>query len=68
MGLLEALTEVAGEKKAKGKASVKYVSFTIAEWESMEAKHGKKIDPVDVKKLVLAIFEGKYTINAAKAK
>lgn len=66
MGLYEALTEVSAEKKARGKATIKYVSFTIAEWDALEAKHGKKIDPVDVKKLVLAIFEGKYALSSAK--
>ena len=66
MGLAEVLTELSVDKKAKGKADKKYVSFSIAEWTELEAKHGKTIEPVDVKKLVQAIFSGRFQITSAK--
>jgi hypothetical protein len=66
MGLTDVLAELTSEKKAKGKSEVRYVSFKIAEWDEMEGKYGKKIDPVDVKKLVQGIFSGRFQVVAAK--
>lgn len=66
MGLVDVLAEVSAERKEKGKAEIKYVSFKTAEWTDMEAKYGKTINPVDVKKLVIGIFSGRFNVVAAK--
>lgn len=66
MGLADVLSEIGSEKKEKGKATVKYVSFQIKEWNDMEAKYGKKIDPSDVKNIVLGIFNGRFDVVAKK--
>lgn len=66
MALLDVLAEVSADKKVRGKAEKRYVAFNTAEWEGMEAKYGKKIDPVDVKKLILGIFEGRFSVTAPK--
>ena len=66
MGLADVLAEVSADKRAKGKAETRSVAFKIAEWDEMEAKYGKKIDPVDVKKLVMGIFNGRFQVVAAK--
>ena len=66
MGLADVLAEVNADKKEKGKSTVRYVSFQIKEWDEMEAKYGKKLDPVDVKKLVQGIFLGRFNVVSAK--
>jgi hypothetical protein len=68
MGLMDVLAEVSADKKAKGKSDVRYVSFKITEWDEMESKFGKKLDPVDVKKLVQGIFLGRFNVVSAKPK
>lgn len=65
-GLAEALAEVTADKKARGKADKRYVAFSTAEWDALEAAHGKRIEPVDVKKLVQAIFSGRFNLTAGK--
>jgi hypothetical protein len=66
MAITDVLAELTSEKKAKGKSEVRYVSFKTAEWDEMESKYGKKLDPVDVKKLVQGIFLGRFNVVSAK--
>lgn len=66
MALLDVMSDVTADKKEKKAADKKYVSFSKEEWSGMEAKQGKEINPVDVKKIILGIFEGRYSISVAK--
>lgn len=67
MGLMDVMADITADKPEKKKAEKKYVSFSAEEWASLETKQGKKIDPADVKKLILGVFEGRYSLNVAKA-
>jgi hypothetical protein len=66
MALIDVLSDVTADKKEKKAADKKYVTFTSEEWKGMEAKQGKEINPTDVKKIVLGIFEGRYSVSVAK--
>jgi hypothetical protein len=62
MPLQDVMADVVSEKKEKKSAEKRYVAFSSTEWAGMETKQGRKIDPVDVKKLILGIFEGRYQV------
>lgn len=66
MSLFDALNTIKAEKPEKGKAAKKYVAFTIEEWSELEKAYGKTIDPVDVKKLIQAIFGGTLDVRPIK--
>jgi len=66
MALSDVLADVTSEKKEKKSADKKYVTFTKEEWGGMETKQGKQIDPADVKKLILGVFEGRYSVSVIK--
>lgn len=66
MALLDVLADVSADKKEKKTAEKKYVQFSIEEWKGMESKQGKSIEPAEVKKLILGIFEGRYNVSVAK--
>lgn len=66
MALADALALVQADKKEKGDPKKKNVSFDIEEWNTMEAKHGKRIDPAHIKALVLKIFSGEMTVTVNK--
>ena len=68
MALTDVLGEITADKKEKKAADKKYVSFSAEEWKGMETKQGKKIDPQDVKKLILGVFEGRYSVSVASPK
>lgn len=68
MALLDVLADARADEKPKKGADKKYVTFSIDEWKTMEATHGKEINPADVKKIVMGIFGGKYTVSVAKPK
>ena len=63
MSLQEAMTIIQSEQKEPSEPKKKNVTFEVAEWEMMERKHGKKINPVNIKQLVLKIFAGEMTIT-----
>lgn len=66
MALIDVLSEVTAEKKEKKQADKKYVTFTIEEWKALEAKQGKEINPLDVKKIIIGIFEGRFSVSVVK--
>ena len=66
MALGDVLAGLQADKKEKKEAGKRYVAFVAAEWADMEKAYGKKIDPVDVKKLIQAIFTGVVVITKAK--
>lgn len=66
MALIDVLSEVTAEKKEKKQADKKYVTFTIEEWKALEAKQGKGINPLDVKKIIIGIFEGRFSVSVVK--
>ncbi len=68
MALADVLGEVSAEKKEKKAADKKYVTFTIEEWRALEAKQGKEINPMDVKKIIIGIFEGRFNVSVVKPK
>jgi hypothetical protein len=68
MALFDVLNEVSAEKKAKKPADKKYVTFTLEEWKNLEAKQGKEINPMDVKQIIIGIFEGRFNVSVVKPK
>lgn len=43
-------------------AKVLHVSFTPAEWASMEERMGKYISPTEIRELILGVFAGEFKI------
>jgi len=66
MAIGDVFADLSVEKKEKKAADKKYVSFSLEEWRKLEAKQGAEINPVDIKKMVIGIFEGKYSISVVK--
>lgn len=66
MALTDVLADVSADKKDKKAAEKKYVQFSIEEWRAMETKQGKSLEPAEVKKLILGIFEGRYNVSVIK--
>lgn len=68
MGLGDVFAAISAEKKESAEPKKKNVSFDIEEWNAMEAKHGKRIEPAQIKALVLGVFDGRFTITANNKK
>lgn len=66
MALGDVFADLSVDKPAKKGADKKYVSFSLEEWKALEAKQGAEINPVDIKKMVIGIFSGKYSISVVK--
>lgn len=55
------------EKKAKGE-SKHYIPFSKTEWQAMEAKAGRELEPKDLKLMLQKIFAGELVVRKPDAK
>lgn len=66
MALADAMALIQSEKKESAEPKKKNVSFDIEEWNEMEKRHGKRIEPAHIKAFVLAVFRGEMTVTVNK--
>lgn len=66
MAISDVMATITAEGKEKKEPTRKTVAFELDEWKAMEAKHGKAIEPIHIKTLVLKIFAGELTVSKTK--